>query len=466
MPPVIQARDVAFCYTQRGRGLASVSLDVHRGEAVHIAGPSGSGKSTLARCLCGLIPHLYRGNLSGMVRVDDLHTSEAPLWRLVERAGLVFQNPSAQMLTVTVEQEIIFGLENLGLRPSEIEARLESALTRFNLERFRHRSPQTLSGGEQQKLALAAITAREPPVLILDEPLSMLDSTASGELVDYLGHLARQDTAVVICEHRAEYVRAIKGLRTLFLDGSAPRPSSQVSKPAGRESAVSPFHLDVSGLTVGLGGQPVLRNLSFSAESGQVLAIVGRNGVGKTTLLRALAGLQRYEGDITVDGARPDLGLVFQNPDLQLFNPTARDEVLYQLPAPDLDRYNWLMAMLGLTRYEDTPPLLLSEGEKKRLALATTLMRGPRHGVLLDEPALGQDAAHKEMLMVLARALAESGQLVILTTHDLALAGETDRLLILGENGFVADGAPRDILRSETPWAGVGLDVPAWVVRE
>lgn len=464
MTDIVQARDVTFAYPQHGYGLPPVSLEAPAGEIVHIAGPSGSGKSTLARCLSGLIPHLYRGELSGEVRLDGLRTSEAPLWRLAERAGLVFQNPAAQMLTVTAEEEIIFGLENLGLPPSTIEERMEAALARFGLEAFRQRSPQTLSGGEQQKLALAAITARQPPILILDEPLSMLDSTASTHLIAHLSELARAGTTVIICEHRAEYLRAIPDLRTVQLNGSStPAPSSPT--PQGNLTFdASRFTLHVSDLSVKLGGRPILQGLNLSAESGQVLAIVGRNGVGKTTLLRALTGLQKYRGEITVDGQRPDLGMVFQNPDLQLFNATVRDEVLYRLDDPDMDRYRWLMAMLGLSRYEETPPLLLSEGEKKRLALAMTLMRGPRHGVLLDEPALGQDAAHKETLMRLAHALAEAGQLVILTTHDLALASQADRLLILGRDGFVADGPPDEVLRDEAPWAEVGLHVPDWVV--
>jgi energy-coupling factor transporter ATP-binding protein EcfA2 len=158
--------------------------------------------------------------------------------------------------------------------------------------------------------------------------------------------------------------------------------------------------------------------------------------------------------------------MVFQNPDLQLFNGTVREEVLYRIGDPHMDRYSWLMDMLGLSRYDQMPPLLLSEGEKKRLALAMTLMRGPRHGVLLDEPALGQDATHKEILMRLAHALANAGQLVVLTTHDLALAAQADRLLILGQDGFVADGPPGEVLRGEAPWVQVGLCVPDWVISE
>ncbi len=463
---LVRARDVTYAYPQHGYGLHPVSLRVGAGDIVHIAGASGSGKSTLARCLSGLIPHLYRGDLSGKVWLGDLCTFDAPLWQLAERAGLVFQNPAAQMLTVTVEEEIIFGLENLGLPPATIAARLETALDRFGLTAFRRRSPPTLSGGEQQKLALAAITARQPPVLILDEPLSMLDSTAATDLVAHLEALAQAGTAVVICEHRAEYLHAVPNLSCVQLDGapSPADPAESLSPPSAFAAGASPFTLHVSELSVDLGKHAILRDLTFLAESGQVLAIVGRNGVGKTTLLRALAGLQAYRGEITVAGQPADLGMVFQNPDLQLFNATVRDEVLYRLAAPDLNLYRWLMAMLGLSRYEEMPPLLLSEGEKRRLALAMTLMHGPRHGVLLDEPALGQDAAHKAILMRLVHALADAGQLVIFTTHNLPLAAQADRLLILGEDGLVADGPPAEVLRDADPWAEVGLYVPDWVV--
>jgi energy-coupling factor transport system ATP-binding protein len=457
---------VTYAYPQNGHGLSATSLALEAGDAVHIAGPSGSGKSTLARCLSGLIPHLYRGEMGGQVWIDDLRTHSTPLWQLAERAGLVFQNPAAQMLTVTVEDEIIFGLENLGLPPAAIEERLEAALDRFNLQPLRRRSPQTLSGGEQQKLALAATMARQPPVLILDEPLSMLDSTASIELVAHLADLSHRGTTIVVCEHRAEYVRPIPDLQTVRLRNSASSAPTASDIPSYVAKGASSFRLEVSGLSVKLGGRPVLRDLDLSASGGQTLAIVGRNGVGKTTLLRALGGLQKYTGRIRVNGQEPDLGMVFQNPSLQLFNPTVREEVLYRLDDPRMERYRWLIAMLGLTPYKETPPLLLSEGEKKRLALAMTLMRGPRHGVLLDEPALGQDIAHKTILPRLTDALAGAGQLVILTTHDLALAARADRLLILGRNGFVADGPPHEILRETEPWAEVGLRVPDWVVSE
>jgi energy-coupling factor transport system ATP-binding protein len=462
MSTTVRAEGVAYRYPQHNHGLAPLSLSVEPGERLLVAGPSGCGKSTLARCLTGLIPHLYHGTLEGEVWLGDRRTTHTPLWQLAERAGIVFQNPAAQMLAHSVEEEIVFGLENLGLPRGAIAARVEATLARFGLESMRDRSPQTLSGGEQQKLALAAVIARQPPVLVLDEPLSMLDSTAADELVAHLAHLAGGGTTVVACEHREEYLHGVPGLRTMRLEGTAPE-EADIPKLHTRTAGPQVQRLEVERLSVSLGGGPILRELSLSLDAGQVVAIVGRNGVGKTTLLRALAGLQKHDGVVRMNGPRPDLGLVFQNADLQLFNATVRDEILFRVPEPDMALYEWLLAALGLARYEEVPPLLLSEGEKKRVALATVLVRQPRHGVLLDEPSLGQDTAHKAMLIRLARALADAGQLVILTTHDLPLAAQADRLALMSSEGFVTEGPPAEVLGDGAAWAQVGLSVPEWV---
>ena len=477
----IRAERLSYHYRHDGVGLGEIDLAVAAGERWLVSGPSGCGKSTLARCLVGLIPHLYRGALSGRVQVRGLDTAGTPLWQIAEAAGLVFQNPAGQMLTATAEDEIIFGLENLGLPRAAIAERLETALARFGLSSLRHRVPQTLSGGEQQKLALAATMVRAPAVLALDEPLSMLDSTAAAALVAHLDELAQGGTAVIAFEHREEFLASLPDLHILRLapvraavgsngpaaapmfDPRTPPSGSPGGSPSGSPD-VSPFRLEVRHLSVRLGDRPVLQDLDFSASGGQVVAVVGRNGVGKTTLLRALVGLQKSTGSITIEGGLADLGMVFQNAELQLFNASVREEILYRVPGPDMALYAQLLDALGLTRYEHTPPLLLSEGEKKRVALATVLMRRPRHGVLLDEPSLGQDRAHKEMLLNIAHGLAGAGQLVIMTTHDLVLASQADRLLLLGPDGFVADGPPDQVLRDPAPWASIGLIVPAWVI--
>lgn len=460
---ILAVTEITYHYPQNGRGLPPVSLSVKPGEALLISGPSGCGKSTLARCLTGFIPHLYRGEMSGEVRLGGQRTIDAPLWQLSEQAGLLFQNPAAQMLTETVENEILFGLENLGLPREEMRVRLEETLRQFGLAAMRKRNPHTLSGGEQQKLALAAVMARRPKLLVLDEPFSMLDTTAAAELVAELARLVARGTAVIICEHRAEYLAALPGLQTITLtNGHAPVVTSDAAWPV---EAAAPVELVVEELGVELNGRAILHDLNFRASGGQIVAVVGRNGVGKTTLLRALTGLQAGNGRVTINDEPPDLGFVFQNPDLQLFNASVRDEILYRLPNPDMDTYQFLLDALGLTPYEATPPLLLSEGEKKRLALAAVLMRRPCHGLLLDEPSLGQDEAHKQMLRHLLEQVAASGQIVMITTHDIALAAQAERMLLLGPDGFVADGPPQLVLADAAAWRRVGLKVPSYVMN-
>ena len=464
---MVRAEQVSFRYPQEGHGLPPVSMQAAAGEITLVTGPSGCGKSTLARCLMGLIPHLYHGELSGEVWLNGYRTSEVPMWQLAEKAGMVFQNPAAQMLSPSVEDEIIFGLENLGLGRDEITHRLEAVLDQFHLAHMRERDPRTLSGGEQQRLGLAAIMARQPDVLILDEPLSMLDPTAATELIAYLEGLTAQGKTLVMFEHRQEYLEGVSRLRHLSLDG---RPkSSELPQYEIPQRAQEKFKLEVENLGVHLGERAVLQNLNLSMSGGQIVAVVGRNGVGKTTLLRALSGLQKFTGSVKVvyeqGDHRPDLGMVFQNPDLQLFNASVRDEILYRVPHPDLDYYRWLVTALGLDAYEDTPPLLLSEGEKKRVALGLAAVRRPIHGLLLDEPSLGQDHVHKEILMHILRALANAGQLAILTTHDLTLAAQADRLILMGAEGVIAEGETHTILQDHASWQKAGILLPKWFQR-
>ena len=454
------ADNVAFRYPQQTESPPAHSLRVSEGDFLLVTGDSGAGKSTLMRCLAGLIPHLYNGEMRGEVWIDGLQTVSTPLWQLAEKAGLVFQNPATQMLTFTVEDEIIFGLENLGLPRVEITQRLESVLTRFNLHTMRRRNPQSLSGGEQQRLALAAIVARQPRVLLLDEPLSMLDTTAVAEFVAYLAAIAAAGTTVIVSEHRTAALTHVPNVQKLHINGNGTPP--QIPTP---ELNTAPAHgsLCVRNLTVRYGQRTVLDKLALTVAAGETVAIVGRNGVGKTTLLRCIAGLQEHDGAIKVEEDAAAFGIVFQNADLQLFNPTVREEILYRLPDADQTRYEWLLDLFNLRRYEEKPPLLLSEGEKKRVALAGIVMQLPRDGLLLDEPTLGQDAGHKRQLAALIRTLGQAGKMVLFTTHDLDLAAQADRIVLLGTRGIVADGTPAEVFANREAWDEIGLLIPTWL---
>lgn len=468
MPVVLDTQEISFIYPQNNHGLAPVSLTLSENEGVFISGNSGSGKSTFTRCLSGLIPHLYRGEFSGKVFIQGASTQDLPMWQLADKVGLVFQNPAHQMLAPTVEAEVLFGLENLGISRPEMKRRLEEIFSFFGLEPFRHRSPHTLSGGEQQKLALAFILARQPEIFIFDEPLSMLDTTSALEFVSHVENLIHNGKSAVICEHRHKFLQQSTHFKKFLLPGihKAPVELQDLVQPDYPES-LDRFQLQVRNLSVEKSGNQIIRNMSFSLDSGQIVAIVGRNGAGKTTLLRSMVGLQKFNGEINIQNGvnttKPQFRMVFQNPDIQLFNPSVKDEILFKVSSPNMQRYDWLLEMLDLRRYEDTPPLLLSEGEKRRLALALTLMQNGKHGILLDEPALGQDQHHKDVLIQLLKKLSQAGFLVIFTTHDLELAAHADHLILISPQGIEANGPTQEILHTDSAWQRIGLVKPEWM---
>jgi energy-coupling factor transporter ATP-binding protein EcfA2 len=294
----------------------------------------------------------------------------------------------------------------------------------------------------------------------------MLDTTAATELIAYLQKFAANGKTLVMFEHRHEYLDNLPELHHIALSGK----ERETDFPSANLSARENFKLNIDQLHVQLGKREVIQNLDLEINSGQIVAIVGRNGVGKTTLLRSLAGLQKHGGSVKVNTAHgdetPNFGMAFQNPDLQMFNASVRDEMLYRLPNPDLNYFRWLISALGLERYENTPPLLLSEGEKKRVALGLVLMRQPAHGLLLDEPSLGQDQLHKTILIRLLRTLADAGQLVVMTTHDLTLASHADRLILLGPGcEVIADGLTDAVLNDSAAWQKSGILLPHWFLR-
>jgi len=433
---IVTAEQAAYQYGGSCNTVGPFDLTVQGGDFHLVSGCSGCGKSTLARMLSGLIPHLYRGRFDGRVWIGGLPSTHVPLWELSTRIGLVAQNPAAQVLASTVADEIAFGLETLGLNNGERDSRLQATLASFGLADCAARDPRTLSGGEQQKLVLAALSAREPNALVLDEPLSMLDRAASAHVVDHLARLRGDGTAVVVFEHRTRPFAPVEGLKRLRL-GDPRLPERPL--PELRER-VPAFRLRATGVGVELGGRNILRDVELDLAAGEAVAIIGANGSGKTTLLRALAGLQVHHGQVSgVGNGRPLLGMCFQNADRQIFNATVRQEILFGLRTYDEAFYRSVLELLGLSGYEHTPPLLLSEGEKKRLALAIVLLRPGLRGICLDEPTLGQDAGQRRILGRIIRRLAAAGYLCLIATHDLEWAAQwSDRILLLQQGRLVA----------------------------
>ncbi len=440
----IEFRDLTVRYPDRAiDALSAVSERIAEGEAVAIAGPSGCGKTTLCRTLAGFVPAMIPAAISGGVFFGGESTHGVAPETLATRIGLVQQDPDAQICTLDVWQEVAFGPENLCLPAAEVRARVERSLDAVGIAALRDRTTTTLSGGEKQRLAIASILAMEPRVLLFDEPTANLDPRGVRSLFALLSQqMQAQARTLVIIEHRIDALRALAP-RLLLLDRGrlvARYPARErldytklglrgAWSAEAAETRAGASLIQATGVSFGY-GEPLLQDLSFSLRAGEVLAIIGPNGGGKTTLLRLLAGLETPESGRIERGRGAGIGFVFQHPHHQIFERTVRREMELEHPDPAAAIDAELRAA-RLNGLEDAAPLSLSLGEQRRLTVATALARRP-NVLLLDEPFIGQDRRNVLWMIDRIRGVTGSGGGVALVTHDIQLAQAlADRVLYL-----------------------------------
>ncbi len=418
------AENVRFTYPHAERpALDGVSLMLEPGEVVALLGPSGSGKSSLLRALAGLVPWFHGGSFSGSVLVDGRDTRRTRPADLAGTTAFLFQDPEDQVVLTRVENEVAFGLENLGVAPGEIASRAEAALRLVGSVHLLGRPVAELSGGELQRVCLASAFALEPRLLLLDEPTSQLDPEAAAGLVELAVELARgRGTAVVISEQRPERILPIAD-RILFMERGKIAgdriPAAWLEHP--RPSA-SPPPGDTVGRAEGVrfayrDGFPVLDAVDLELRRGEVVALVGANGSGKTTLAKLLAGLLRPGGGRVMRFGRA--AYLSQDPGRYLVRERADEEVALAVGG-DLRRARRALAQVGLAGYEARHPRDLSSGERERLALAAVLVTEPDL-LLLDEPTRGVDPQRKRELAGLLRREAP-GRGTLVVTHDVEFA--------------------------------------------
>jgi energy-coupling factor transporter ATP-binding protein EcfA2 len=439
-----RAEHLTFSYpAAREPALRDVSTCLAPGQVVAVLGPSGSGKSTLVRAFAALVPHFHGGSFSGRVEVARLDTRRHGPAALAGTVATLFQDPEDQVVFTRVLNEVAFGLENVGTAPTEIEARALDALTAVGGEHLAGRVVTELSGGELQRVCLAATLALEPRLLLLDEPTSQLDPEGADALIELACALARErGTAVLMSEQRPELPLRVAD-RVLFLDAGriafdGPTDAAHAWLDQHHPSFVSDRVADAPQPPLGEAvcrldevsfayrdHLLVLERESLELRRGEIVVLAGRNGCGKTTLAKLAAGLlDPLSGRVEREGRATYLS---QDPGRYVFSERADEEVALGIGGDVAAARGWL-SVVGLAGLESRHPRDLSSGERERLALAAVLAPGPDL-LVLDEPTRGVDPARKLELARLLRAQAPT-RATLVATHDAGFgAAVADRVV-------------------------------------
>ncbi|NOY98089.1 MAG: ABC transporter ATP-binding protein [Chloroflexi bacterium] len=496
LPLVVE--NLTFRYRDRQEtAIRDISFSANPGEILLVAGASGCGKTTLIRCINGLIPRSYKGEVTGRVLVYGEEPQTWPLSRISQKIGTVLQDPERQILGTKVLNEVAFGLENLGLPRAEIYQRADDAMRFLNILHLRERETFNLSGGEKQKVALAGVLAMRPSILLLDEPLASLDPASALETLSMVRMLADEGMSVVMIEHRVEDVMKVNPERVMFmtegevrylgpLDGlskvvnyhEVKLPAEVIIARAAQDPP--PVEIDVLPGRAGAGPESeplvrfedvafgydrdveVLHGINLDIRRGDVVAVLGPNGAGKTTFVKHAIGLLKPKsGRVLVNGQdtkdasvaeiASTLGYVFQSPSHMLFAQTVYDELAFgpknlkHSPEEIEKEVKEALETVNLEEREQDPPLALSFGQQKRVSIAAILAMRSRI-LVMDEPTAGQD--YQNYMSFMDSILQMPGfESILFITHDVDMAVIYANRVILVANGRIeADGKPHEVL--------------------
>lgn len=448
---MIELRDVSFQYENSDKeSVSHINMSVVKGECVLLCGKSGCGKTTITKLINGLIPHMSSGRKEGFAYIKGIPVDDIPMYQLSQTVGSVFQNPKSQFFNLDTDSELTFAVENQGLPGNEINRRLEEVTKALKISHLRNRNIFELSGGEKQLIAVASVCISRPEILVLDEPTANLDLQAIHILKNMLTQLKAAGITIIIAEHRLSYLFGIVDRVLYMSEGKIEKEYTgteffRLSDPerihmglrrlqeSERSQPSHTYHtkqraIKIDNVSLRYGEKRILNNLSFTAYKGDIIGIVGKNGVGKSTFCRSVCGLYPLStGSIQIDGCytsekeRRNLSyIVMQDVNHQLFGDSVREEMTISQDHPDIEKANELLREFALEDYKDHHPLALSGGQKQRLAFAVSLML-QKQIYVFDEPSSGLDYQSMCAIRDQIAGLSASGNAVFLITHDMEL---------------------------------------------
>lgn len=522
---IIEFKDFSFQYrVQAEPTVKNINLSIYEGEKVLIVGPSGSGKSTLAHCINGLVPFFYDGIVTGQLNINGNDATKMNIFELSKIVGTVLQDPDSQFIGLTVGEDIAFKLENYCISQDEMIDRVDKSAELVDIKKELYSSPYKLSGGQKQRVTLAGVTVDDVKILLFDEPLASLDPATGESAIELIDKMQKQNnkTAIII-EHRLEDVLHCDVDRVIVMDKGEIIADTTIDeiirKDILRKVGIrEPLYLtalryadceinDTLKLknieTLELGEykeklkdwyenievyesdenqnpileldnicfsynneKQILKNVSFKINKGDMAAIVGRNGAGKSTISKLVCGFYKptsgrilFDGkdmvDYTIKERSEKIGFVMQNPNQMISKTMVYDEVAFGLKIRGLsdseikERVEEILRICGLYGYRNWPISALSFGQKKRVTIASILVLNPDM-IILDEPTAGQDFKHYTEIMEFLVDLNKKGVTILMVTHDMHLMLEyTNKVIVLSEGEKIADNIPAYILTNK-----------------
>ncbi|MDO8949458.1 MAG: ATP-binding cassette domain-containing protein [Actinomycetota bacterium] len=456
----IHADHLGFTYLgSRVPTLAAITLEAAPGSETWITGPNAAGKSTLLAVFAGIIPTVIEGKVEGTLEMHADADGLPPVPAMVMQDAGVY-------LFRTVYDEVAFPLENGGVSAAGVEPAVRAALELVGISQLEGRLMHTLSGGERQKVAVAAALAVKPDLLLLDEPFEQLDPASADEVLALARARAREGATVVIATRESEHMP--EGAARIHLVAGGRAAETVSVAPAHTRAAYGggDVVLEMRAVTHRFGSGGGVDGVDLVVHAGEAVALLGPNGAGKTTLMKHAIGLLRPDsGTVLVLGEdierKPvwelarEVGLLFQNPDDQVFNRVVETEVAWSLLARGvtksvaLERAHAVMAELGIGDLAQENPHEITASQRQRVAFASVLVAEPRV-IILDEPTKALDAVAAETLAAAVDRRLSDGAGVLLVTHDLRFAARlADRCVVLADRKVVADAPAREVLANE-----------------